>query len=153
MTIKVKVTGLTQIEAALKNLPKATAKNVVRRVLKTHAQPIAEAARRLAPINRGDLSKSITVGTKLSKAQRSKHKKRTPNTVEMFVGAGTNPQAVFQEFGTVDHPPQPFMRPAWDSGKEQLLEGIKDDLWAEIQKAVGRQARKAAKAAAAAGGE
>lgn len=153
MSIKVKITGLRQIEQALSNLPKATAKNVVRRVLKARAQPIAEAARRLAPVDRGDLTKSITVGTKLSKAQRSQHKKRTPGTVEMFIGAGRNPQAVLQEFGTAHHPPQPFMRPAWDSGKEQLLSGLKEDLWAEVQKAVGRQARKAAKAAASAGGE
>ncbi len=151
MSVRVKVSGLREIEAALKNLPKATAKNVVRRVLKTRAKPIADAAQRLAPIDDGDLQKSITVGTKLSKAQRSKHRKRTPGTVEMFVGAGPNPQAHLQEFGTKDHPPQPFMRPAWDGGKEALLAGIKDDLWAEIQKASARLAKKAAKAAASGG--
>lgn len=151
MSIKVKVTGLREVEKALANLPKATAKNVVRRVLKTRAQPIAEAARNLAPVDEGDLQKSITVGTKLSKAQRGKHRKRTPGTVEMFIGAGPNPQAHLQEFGTKDMPPQPFMRPAWDGGKETLLAGIKDDLWTEIEKAVGRLAKKAAKAAASGG--
>ena len=151
MTIKVRVTGLREIEKALSNLPKATGKNVVRRVLKARAQPIAQAARNLAPVDDGDLQKSITVGTKLSKAQRGKHKKRTSGTVEMFIGAGPNPQAHLQEFGTKDMPPQPFMRPAWDGGKEALLEGIKEDLWAEIEKAVGRLAKKAAKAAAAGG--
>jgi hypothetical protein len=40
------------------------------------------------------------------------------------------------------------MRPAWDSGKDALLEGIADDLWAEISKAAARQAKKAARLAA-----
>jgi HK97 gp10 family phage protein len=149
--ITVKVTGLREIETALKNLPKATSKNVVRRVMKARAQPMAETARRMAPVDDGDLQKSITVGTKLSRAQRSKHRKRTPGTVEMFVGAGPNPQAHLQEFGTQHSPPQPFMRPAWDTGKEAFLDGIKADLWAEIEKASARLARKAAKAAAKGG--
>ena len=150
MSITVKVTGLTEIEQALADLPKATAKNVVRRVLKTRAQPIAEAARRRAPVDQGDLRASITVGTKLSKTQRGKHRKRTPGTVEMFIGAGPHPQAHLQEFGTVNNPPQSFMRPAWDGGKDALLAGLKDDLWDEIKKASARLAKKAAKAAAAA---
>lgn len=146
MTIRVKVTGLKEIEAALKELPRATSKNVARRVLKARAQPIAEMARRLAPVDDGTLRESIAVSTKLSKRQRSLHKKRTKDTVEMFVGAGTNPQAHMQEFGTEHNPPQPFLRPAWDANKESFLAGIADDLWAEIKKAADRRARKLAKA-------
>jgi hypothetical protein len=37
------------------------------------------------------------------------------------------------------------MRPAWDSAKGSLLNNIKDDLWAEIRKAVDKLARKAAR--------
>ena len=60
--------------------------------------------------------------------------------------AGPLPQAHLQEFGTKDQPPQPFMRPAWDAEKRGVLEGIKDDLWAEIKKAAARLAKKALKA-------
>jgi hypothetical protein len=49
------------------------------------------------------------------------------------------------EYGTHTLKPRPFLRPAWDAGKERLFLGIKDDLWKEIEKAVARRARKAAK--------
>ena len=61
---------------------------------------------------------------------------------------GAPPQGVWQEFGTVNHSPQPFMRPAWDGGKDKLLDGIADDFWTEIEKAAARQAKKAARLAA-----
>jgi hypothetical protein len=67
---------------------------------------------------------------------------------EVFVGAGVVPHAHLQEFGTVRHGPQPFARPAWDAGQSRILEGIKDDLWAEIKKAADRLARKTARLAA-----
>ena len=63
-------------------------------------------------------------------------------------GKEAPPQGIWQEFGTVNQPPQPFMRPAWDGGKDALLDGIADDLWAEISKAAARQAKKAARLAA-----
>jgi hypothetical protein len=68
----------------------------------------------------------------------------------MFVGAGPLPQAHLQEFGAPQHGPQPFMRPAWDGGKMAMLEGLKDDLWKEIEKAASRLAKKLAKASAGA---
>lgn len=154
MAQKVKIHGLRELEKALAELPKATGKNVLRRVLRTRAQPIADAAISAAPddpVTQGnDLRSSIAVGTVLSKRQKSLHRKMFKNdkaAVEMFVGAGPLPQAHLQEFGAPQHDPQPFMRPAWDGGKAQLLEGLKDDLWTEIKKAADRLAKKLAKAA------
>ena len=66
----------------------------------------------------------------------------------MLVEAGPEPQAVTQEFGTVNHPPHPFMRPAWLANKTRALDTMKKELWEEIQKAAARLARKAAKAGA-----
>jgi HK97 gp10 family phage protein len=145
MKVRVRVERLRKIGEALRDLPKATSKNVLRRVLKKRAEPIATTARRLVPVEQGDLQESITVSTKLSKRQRAKRKKEGADTVEMYVGPGTHPQGHMQEFGTSNHPPQPFMRPAWDKHKDELLPGIAKDLWAEIEKAVSRLARKAAK--------
>ena len=153
MAAKVTITGLKELEAALSQLPKATGKNVLRRVLRSRAQPIADAASGMAPDDPGtggnDLRSSISVGTKLSKRQASLHKKMFRDdraSVEMFVGAGPLPQATQQEFGNVIHGPQPFMRPAWEGGKDAVLEGIKDDLADEIDKAAKRLAKKAARA-------
>jgi HK97 gp10 family phage protein len=66
-------------------------------------------------------------------------------SVEVFAGAGVIPHAHLQEFGTVNHGPQPFARPAWDSNKGRALETIRNDLGDEIAKAAKRLAKKAAK--------
>jgi len=105
---KVHVEGLAELETKLRELPDATAKNVLRRVARKRLEPVAQRARELAPVH-------------------------------------------MQEFGTVHNGPHPFLRPAWDAEKDKVLAGLKDDLWAEIEKAAKRIARKAAKAAAEAG--
>ena len=156
MAVTVRVDGLRELEKALSDLPKATGKNVLRRVLKKRAQPVADAMRATAPddpaTGGNDLKSSIGVSTKLSPRQRGLHRKFGGKAaVEMFVGAGPVPHAHLQEFGTVNHSPQPFARPAWDSGKGPLLEGLKDDIWAEIATAAARLAKKQARLAAKGG--
>ena len=146
--IRVKVDGLREIANALHTqLPAATSKNVMQRVLKKRAKPIAATAEAQVAVKTGDLKKSITVSTKLTKRQRRQHKKMHRDEVDVFVGPGSDPAGHLQEFGSSKHPAQPFMRPAWDAHESTLLEGIGEDMWAEIEKASARLARKAAKAA------
>lgn len=147
----VRVEGLRELDRALGELPKATGKNVLRRVLREVAQPIADMAEGLAPRDTGQLQRSIGVGTKLTRRQSKLHKKMFKDdkaSVEMFVGAGGVPQAHLREFGGDRHPPQAFMRPAWDANQGKALETIKSSLWTEIEKAARRLAKKAAKLAA-----
>lgn len=144
----VMVEGLAELEIALRELPDATARNVLRRVAKKVLAPIADHARVLAPMEVGRLINSIVVGDKLTRRQKSQFQREDPNDVVMFVGAGAIPQAHMMEFGTFEIAPRPFLRPAWDGGKDKVLEDIKGELWAEIEKATKRQARKAAKLAA-----
>ncbi|OMQ44930.1 HK97-gp10 family putative phage morphogenesis protein [Ensifer sp. 1H6] len=154
MAIKVKVEGFRELDKALQQLKVATAKNVARRVLMKAAEPIAEDMRARAPddpdTGGNDLKSSIGVGTKLTKRQSKANKRESP--VEVFVGAGGVPQAHLQEFGTEHHVAQPFARPAWDAGKSQALETIRDELTIEIGKAATRAARKAARDARKMGG-
>ncbi|MCG7508873.1 HK97-gp10 family putative phage morphogenesis protein [Mesorhizobium retamae] len=141
--VSVKVEGLRELEQALKQLPKANAKAVLRRTLKEAGEPIAKAARAKAPKFEMYLSESIDVGTKLSRRQAGLHKKQSP--VEMFVGPGPDPAAHLAEFGSIHGPAQPFMRPAWDENKDQALETIANLTWLEIEKTAARLAKKAAK--------
>ena len=149
----VKIEGLKKIDEALGQLGKATGRNVMRRVALKRLEPMAEEARRLAPIEDTDLRDSIAVSTKLAGYARRLNR-RSKSEAEAHMGpAGAGgkkapPQGSLQEFGTKNHPPQPFMRPAWDGGKDALLEGIADDFWTEISKAAARQAKKAARLAA-----
>lgn len=140
--VTVRVEGLREIDQALGQLGKSTGRNVMRRVALARLQPIAEEMRRLAPVAAGDLKESIAVTTRRPK----RHRKMSE--VEAYAGPGRHPQAHLQEFGAQHHGPQPFARPAWDGGKEKLLEGIQGDFWSEISKAAARQARKAARLAA-----
>lgn len=55
-------------------------------------------------------------------------------------------KALAQEFGTSFHAPQPYMRPAFDAQARPTIERLKVELKAEIDKAVARAARKAARA-------
>ena len=145
MRVTCKVEGLRELDRALGELPKATGKNVLRRTLTEAGWPMAD--RYAGTVRRafGDLAESTTVGTKLSRAQRSAHKKQS--TVEVFVGPGPMVQAITEEFGTLDQPPQGAMRAAWDAEKRPALDAIASGLAAEIEKARKRIAKKAMRAA------
>lgn len=147
------VEGLRELDAALGDLPKATAKNTMRRVLLKGGEPIVDAAKRLAPELSGDLKTSLDVSTKLS-ARQKRENRRNPSQsyVEAYAGAGALPQAHLREFGADHHAPDPFMRPAWDSTQDEVLDGIKADLTAEIEKTRARLARKQARLIAKTGG-
>jgi HK97 gp10 family phage protein len=148
---KVTIEGLKEVDEALKDLPKAVGKNILRRVLRKIAQPMADDMKAAAPVDEGALRNSIGVGTKLTKRQSSLHRRMFRDdraSVEMFVGAGGLPQAHLREFGGDNAPAHPFARPAWDGNKDKALATIKNDLWAEIEKAAARAARKAARLAA-----
>lgn len=149
----VKLTGFKELERELENLSKAAGKGVLRRSLKKSAQPMADLMQSLAP--RGEtstdqLAESIAVSTKLSKRQAGQHRKMFRDdkaSVEMFVGPGPDPAAWNQEWGNINHGPQPFARPAWDQDKMALLDRLGKELWSELDKSIKRAERKAAKQA------
>lgn len=142
----VRVDGLKDLDRALGELPKATAKATLRRVLKDAAEPVARTARRLAPKDDYHLHDSIDVSAKLTRRQAALHRKQGGRAFqEMFVGAN-DPADVQQEFGNDQHPAQPFMRPAWDAEKRGVLDHISNALWGEIEKSAKRLAKKRARA-------
>jgi HK97 gp10 family phage protein len=149
MAERVQIDGLSDLMGALRALPDATAKNVLRRVARKRLQPIVDHAKSLVPVDKGALRNSLVVSSKLSKRQRQLRgsEKEGAHDIEMYAGAGPLPAAHLQEFGSSQHAPQPFMRRAWDAKKQSLVDGLKDDLWQEIEKAAKRHARKMAKLA------
>jgi len=151
MTITIETTGFRDLEKALAELEKlATRRATARRALIKSAKPMAEIMRGMAPDDPAtqgeDLRASIAVSTKLSPRQASQHRKFEGRAkVEAFVGAGPLPQAHLQEFGTVHHGMQPFARPAWDQDRAALLRRLGEQMWAEVEKATARAARRAAR--------
>lgn len=142
----VKIKGLKELDRALSELPRATAKNVGKRVLMEAGEPIARTARRLSPNpTTMHLYESIDVGTKLTSRQKGLNKKPSKDAVEVYVGTN-DPGAVAEEFGWEDGHAQPFMRPAWDAQKDMALTIVVNGLEVEIEKAAARARRKALKA-------
>jgi len=146
LKVSVRVEGLSEMKDAFLEIPKTTGKNIIKRVLAKRAQPIATDASAGAPVNTGKLRGSVTVGTKLSRRQ-ARAARDSRSYTEVYAGPGALAQSTLQEFGTSKDKPQPFMRPAWDRAKGGLLNNLATDLWAEIQKAAERIARKTARLA------
>lgn len=151
--LTVKVDGLRQLEAALAQLPKATAKNVVTRTLKSAAEPVDSEASRNAPEMTGRLQKSVIVGTRLTRSQRTGGARRmrdgsfrseSKNYVELHIGTSMS-RGMFTEFGTFKDRAQMWFSRAWAATKMRSLEIITSNLRNEIDRAAARLARKAAK--------
>lgn len=140
-----KIEGLRELDHALKELPRATARKVLLQTLKKEAQPIADDAASFAPDDPAtggkDLRSSMLVLSNPAKLRES--------DVEVAVGPSKKTfYGLFQEFGTAHHGPQPFLRTAFDSNVMRVLNGIKNTLAEEIEKARNRLAAKAERDAA-----
>ena len=144
--ITFKIEGLAELDDALTELPKATARNVLVRVLKKEGQAIADAGARYAPKLTGHLAASYTVTTVLSPRQKSINDKESD--VEVYVGPGPAAEGIQTEFGNAHQAAEPHLRPAWDENVNRVLTNITKDLADEIEKARQRLARKAERLAA-----
>lgn len=150
MKITVRTFGLKEAEKALLELKTATAKAIARRTLMKAGEPIQRKAIEVAPDDpitvKNDLKSNILIGTRLNKNQQKALRKSgsSKNQVEVYVGVASRaPQGVFQEFGTVKHGAQPFMRPAWDAEKENALQIIEEEIWTQIEATAKRAAKRA----------
>jgi len=150
--VTVKFEGGRELDAALKSLAddfdasKTTVKNVIRRGLKEALVPMADAAEANAPVLTGHLRDSITEGTKLTSRQARLAKREPKDFVTVYMGPN-DPAAVPQEFGTVDQPAQPFMRPAFAAEAQATIGRVGTAIRAQLDKAVARAQRKAMKRA------
>lgn len=172
MSGAIKVEGLPQLDAALAELIEATngrtGKTALRKGVIEGAQLFVRAAQEAAPVMSGALRDSITAraaGNLVGKdawgrakrsglddagaakaardATRAARESGEMSTISVVVAAGPNPQAVQQEFGNVNHGPHPFMRPAFDSQKEAVVDAISQAVSRQIAAAAQRAARRA----------
>lgn len=144
----IKIEGLRELDRALAELPKATARNVLQRTLKKAATPVHDRMEATAPRLTGHLQISVTMGpsSRLTSRQKRDAKKEGKHFSEFHVGT-SDPAGMFMEYGTFKDPPQPWATPAWDATQDEALITIKYELGTEIEKAAARLARKNAKLA------
>lgn len=105
----VAVKGFADLDRALRELPTAVGKGVVRRALAEAAAPMVARAKALAPRDRGDLAGAIALSTRLTARQRRERRNLPGDTaagaVELFLGAAwpEGAHAHLVEFGTAPH--------------------------------------------------
>lgn len=154
--VTVKLEGLRELDAAIGALAeeygKASGKAVLRRVATKALQPMTETTRQLAPddpaTGGNDLKASYVVGTRLNKRQAAMVRKdQNKSTVTVYMGTN-DPAGMQQEFGNVNHGPQPHIRPAFDQHKEGAIKIVADELGPEIEKTAARLAKRVAARAA-----
>lgn len=139
--------GFAELDKTLGQLPKATAKNVLRRTLMKAAKPIDDDASAAAPFLTGGLQKSVITGVRLTRSQqRGAYLKTSNYYAEIHVGTSLS-KGMFTEFGTFKDVAQPWFRPVWEAQKDHALNIIKVELGTEIEKAAKRYAKKLAKGA------
>lgn len=147
MKVTVTRAGMFADSEGLNALPKATARNVLQRVLKKAAEPVHDNWQAGAPRREGHLQTSIIVGpsSRLTGRQKRDAKREGKHFSEIHIGT-SDPAGQMQEFGTFSNPAQPWARPGWEETKDKALQIIGDELGGEIEKAAARLAKKRAKA-------
>lgn len=170
--------GGADLAAALRELGQdRLIKATMRRALLDVAQPIARDASQRAPVGRETgkphLRAKIFAGPNLSARQRRGRGRSGPNETIVYIGSGPRGPGVLVEFGTgprrqkTNHPgahghggshagkstgtmrPHPFLRPAWEAGKEKALADFGKALWDQIARSAQRLARRQARLLAA----
>lgn len=139
------LSGFKELAAALRELPQRVAKNSLRAAVGAGAAVIRTEARIRAPRDTGEMAKDILI----------KRERDTPGgdtftaRYSVFVLSGKKSRLKgkkrdvqrdsyywkFVEFGTSKMPAQPFLRPAFETKKEEAVKAIGEKLDERIQAA------------------
>lgn len=136
-----------------------TIRAAMRRELRRAALPTLQMARNNAPVHKGWMKEGISLTGTLARRQRrgGKYARSTDtNTVNIFLGAKPKGPGVLTEFGTGPRftkkgkftgaaPAQPWLRPAWEADKYNVLDRFSRAIGPSIEKSARRAAKKRAK--------
>lgn len=149
MSVTIHIDGLAAIQQKLLELPDRVNRKIVRHAVSEGAAIIRDDARSRAPVYAGIVAKGHPAPGTLAKSIWMKYipERSTPQNCTFYVGVrhgkkyehygkkNRNVDAyyfAFVEFGTSKMAARPFLRPAWDSGKDTALYAIKYALQAGI---------------------
>lgn len=145
--IEVEVEGLKELEDNLSQLPEDLAKKVLRAAARKAMQSMRDRVAANTPRGSAPLKKGRTVrlaeGILMSATLRSDGVKGASILVRVGLRVRPKEQSVFYgrflEFGTAKMAARPFMRPAFDTEKENVLRAFA----IELEKGIETVARKA----------
>ena len=126
--IKITVTGDDKLSAQLRQLIGDLRGAAVEKALVAGALVIMNDAKRRAPVDTGNLRRSIHVGG--HKGPETPSSGRDLGRVDyQTVQVGTNVEyAKYQEHGTSKMSARPFLRPALDSNREEAVQEVASSL-------------------------
>ena len=132
------ITGMSELANDLADMARrvssTSSTTVISSILNEAAQPVYEAAQRFAPERSGKLKAALKIG----KLQR-----RKGGGYYIKIGSHKEDDAFYASFVEFGHggphpaPPHPFLRPAYDTTKEQAYAIIRERLGQEISKSGG----------------
>lgn len=133
MNIQMRFEGGKELAEELAKLPSRVGRRMLIQALKDAAEPMRERASRSAPHEPGapDLRENIAISV-TQRIPDSEGGSRRRDDTEAAVAMGPTKgffYGFFQEFGTVHHGAQPFMRPAFDHGASPALDAIRASMW------------------------
>lgn len=155
----VKLTGFRELERDLaEELPKATARNVMKRAASNAMERVRDRMSELAPRDESDrdedgqhLADTMATDAATAREARALGTSRQQGVVVLTgpapVGKRARANAGWQEFGTVKMTPNSYARPAADMEADAVIDDVRHELKKQIEKAKARIARKAARAA------
>lgn len=127
--------GFKELYRAIDHLPEAVLKKELEPLLMRALEPMKEYARVMAPDDPltgppWSLPQSIEVGKKQRSGRARRNRALGKYDARAYMGPTKYgyPQAIMQEFGTINHRAWPYMRPAWDSEKTTALRIISEGL-------------------------
>jgi HK97 gp10 family phage protein len=147
----ISITGLSDLEKRLRELPDRLAKNVMRGAVRAGAVVIQKEARQKCIAGKdahylGKGSKKVLIQPGELKKKgikvRSAPRKFSDFVITYWVYVSKKYwHWKFLEFGTVKMSAKPFLRPAFDTQKEKATEAIRDYMAARIEKELAKIGR------------
>jgi len=139
MTMTTQVTGLSELLQNLRTLPGKVQAKALQRAVGAGAEVIRAEAELRAPVHTGKIGKAHppagTLKKSVYKARLLDECTATRETWQVNVRKKAY-YAHMVEFGTVKMAPRPFMRPAWDSKKDDALDAIRTKLSEAVRSAL-----------------
>ena len=123
-----------QLDRALDVISRLYTRRFIVATLKVMSKPMSKAAKRNAPRLTGMLAKNVKVRVR-SKMRTLVIVKVGPSKKEFW--------GMFQEFGTANQSAQPWMLPAWEETKHEMLAGITEAFAVVLNRTARRLERKA----------
>jgi HK97 gp10 family phage protein len=142
--VEFKLSGLDDLQAQLLELGAELGLKALAQGARKAFKPVLEAAKQNVPIWSGALREAIKLTVKKPKDGD------TVLVVGLYIGKATGPDLGelpaprrwhFIELGTVKYAAHPYLRPALDANASQVLEDLKTEVAAAIERAVKKKAR------------